>query len=118
MTETFSLTDVGYIKRVVVGNDNPETAPDEKKYERQMELLNRCLKESPKGKIVGQEKNFYLLNLGEHQVVMQYIVYHIGFARKEKHNAGKFIIGYFRWYFFGSSYTADSSEYRFFDIFA
>lgn len=82
MTETFSLTDVGYIKRVVVGNDNPETAPDEKKYERQMELLNRCLKESPKGKIVGQEKNFYLFNLGEHQVVMQYIVYHIGFARK------------------------------------
>lgn len=82
MTETFSLTDVGYIKRVVVGNDNPETAPDEKKYERQMALLNRCLKDSPKGKIVGQEKNFYLLNLGEHQVVMQYIVYHIGFERK------------------------------------
>ena len=82
MTETFSLTDVGYVKRVVVGNDNPETAPDEKKYERQMELLNRCLKDSPKGKIVGQEKNFYLLNLGEHQVVMQYIVYHIGFERK------------------------------------
>lgn len=28
------------------------------------------------------EKNFYILNIGEHQVVMQYIVYHIGFERK------------------------------------
>ena len=82
MKEAFSLTDVTYIKRVVVGNDNPENAPDEKKYQEQMEFLNRCLKEVPAGKIVGQEKNFYLLNLGEHQVVMQYIVYHVGFRRK------------------------------------
>jgi len=35
-----------------------------------------------KGPICGQEKNFYLLNIGEHQVVMQYIVYHVGFARR------------------------------------
>lgn len=82
MKEAFSLTDVKFIKRVVVGNDNPENAPDEKKYKEQMDFLNKCLKEVPRGKIVGQEKNFYLLNLGEHQVVMQYIVYHVGFERK------------------------------------
>lgn len=78
----FSLTDVRYVHRVVVGNSNPETAPDEEKYAKQLHLLNRCLNDYPKGKIIGQEKNFYLLNIGEHQIVMQYIVYHVGFERK------------------------------------
>ena len=76
---TFSLTD---LHRVVVGNDNPEVQPSEEKYQEQMAYLNRCLNDYPKGKIIGQEKNFYLLNIGEHQVVMQYIVYHVGFERK------------------------------------
>lgn len=79
---TFSFTDIKYVHRVVVGNDNPEQQPDEEKYAGQLELLNKCLTEYPKGKIIGQEKNFYILNIGEHQVVMQYIVYHIGFPRK------------------------------------
>ncbi len=78
----FSQTDISYVHRVVVGNDNPEAQPDENKYNEQIALLNRCLNEYPKGKIIGQEKNFYILNIGEHQVVMQYIVYHIGFIRK------------------------------------
>lgn len=82
MAKTFSVADVTYVKRLVIGNDNPEVTPDEDKYEKQLALLNRCLTESPKGKIIGQEKSFYLLNLGEHQVAMQYIVYHIGFLRK------------------------------------
>ena len=80
--DTFSLTDIRYVKRVVVGNDNPEVQPSEEKYQEQMAYLNRCLNDFPKGKIIGQEKNFYLLNIGEHQVVMQYIVYHVGFERK------------------------------------
>lgn len=78
----FALADIGYVHRVIVGNDDPETQPDEEKYQRQLAFLNRCLTESPKGKIIGQEKNFYLLNIGEHQVVMQYLVYHVGFKRK------------------------------------
>lgn len=82
VNNTFSLTDIRYVHRVVVGNDNPEVQPDEEKYKRQLEYLNQCLNEYPKGKIIGQEKNFFLLNIGEHQVVMQYIVYHVGFVRK------------------------------------
>lgn len=78
----FSLTDVRYVHRVVVGNDNPEQQPNEEKYESQTAFLNKCLTGFPKGKIIGQEKNFYILNIGEHQVVMQYIVYHVGFIRK------------------------------------
>lgn len=77
-----SNMDITYVHRVIVGNDNPEQQNDEEKYKNQLALLNRCLSESPKGKIIGQEKNFYILNIGEHQVVMQYIVYHVGFRRK------------------------------------
>lgn len=81
-SEVFSNTDITYVHRIVVGNDNPEQQPDEEKYKKQIALLNRCLSESPKGKIIGQEKNFYILNIGEHQIVMQYLVYHVGFRRK------------------------------------
>ena len=77
-----SNMDITYVHRVIVGNDNPEEQNDEEKYKNQLALLNRCLSESPKGKIIGQEKNFYILNIGEHQVVMQYIMYHVGFRRK------------------------------------
>lgn len=80
--EKFSLTDIRYVHRVVVGNSDPETQPDEEKYKKQQAYLNKCLNEYPRGKIIGQEKNFYLLNIGEHQIVMQYIVYHVGFERK------------------------------------
>lgn len=81
-SEVFSNTDITYVHRIVVGNDDPEQQPDEEMYKRQIALLNRCLSESPKGKIIGQEKNFYILNIGEHQIVMQYLVYHVGFRRK------------------------------------
>lgn len=82
MHNTFDLTCVGFVKRIVIGNDNPEKAPNEEQTEKQLALLNRCLQEYPKGKIIGIERNFFILNIGEHQVVMQYSVYHIGFKRK------------------------------------
>jgi len=78
----FSPTDIRYVHRILVGNDNPEKHPNNDKINQQLEELNQCLNGSPKGRIIGQEKNFYILNIGEHQVVMQYMVYHIGFERK------------------------------------
>ena len=82
MAKVFDVSEVGYVKRIVIGNQDPEKAIDEEAIQKQTQFLNRCLTDSPKGRIIGQEKNFYLLNIGEHQVVMQYVVYHIGFARK------------------------------------
>lgn len=78
----FDLTDVRYIKRIVVGSNNPEQMKTEAEVQSAVDLLNRCLTESPKGTIIGTEKNFALLNIGEHQVVLQYVVYHVGFPRK------------------------------------
>ena len=82
MEQAISLYDVHYVHRIVIGNYNPEVQPDENKYKEQLKELNQCLSSVPKGKIIGQEKNFFILNIGEHQIVMQYMVYHIGFQYK------------------------------------
>jgi hypothetical protein len=78
----FDLTDVGFVKRIVVGNTDPEKLLSEEEIQKASDLLNRCLGESPRGRIIGVEKNFSLLNIGEHQMVLQCMVYHVGFARK------------------------------------
>ena len=78
----FDLTDVGYVKRIVVGSTDPEKLTSEAVVQAQAALLNRWLTDTPKGRIVGIEKNFTLLNIGEHQVVLQALIYHLGFARK------------------------------------
>ena len=78
----FDLTEVRFVKRIVVGTDDPSHIRKPEEIREQQDLLNRCLTEFPKGTIIGLEKGFVLLNLGEHQVVLQWLCYHIGFARK------------------------------------
>lgn len=82
MQKVFDLSCVGFVKRIIVGNNNPEKVTTDAEIEKQVNLLNKCLQEYPKGKIIGIERNFFILNIGEHQVIMQYTVYHIGFKRK------------------------------------
>lgn len=78
----FDLTEVSYVKRIVVGSNDPESMRSENEIEEAAKLLNRCLSDTPKGKIIGIEKTFNILNVGEHQVVLQCLIYHIGFPRK------------------------------------
>ena len=75
-----SLSDYRFIVRFVVGNHDAEKLPDEQVIATEMNQVNEAL--SHGGKIIAMEKNFYLLNIGEHQVVSQYIVYHVAFERK------------------------------------
>ncbi|TCP49425.1 hypothetical protein EV586_1254 [Tumebacillus sp. BK434] len=82
MTETFDIADVRFVKRVVVGNTDPSNMKDESVIQKQMDYLTRCLQENPKGWIIGKEKSFHLVRLGEHQIAMEYVAYHIGFKRK------------------------------------
>jgi hypothetical protein len=76
------LSDVGYVKRIVVGSSDPTNPQSEPQIAAAMALLNRCLSEAPKGKIVGIEKSFSILQVGEHNVVLQWTTYHVGFARR------------------------------------
>ena len=76
------ISDVGFVKRIVVGSNNPADLQSEERVAEALALLNRCLNESPKGKIIGIEKSFSILQVGEHNVVLQWLTYHIGFTRR------------------------------------
>ncbi len=78
----FDLSDVRYVKRVTVGTSDPGRMLSEEDIQQGMDLLNKCLAGPPAGTIVGIEKSFKILNIGEHQAVLQWLVYHVGFARK------------------------------------
>jgi hypothetical protein len=65
-----------------VGNDNPQDMKTEAEVQQAMDLVNKCLTASPRGCILNLEKSFGLYNIGEHQIVLQYAVYHVGFERK------------------------------------
>lgn len=81
-TNNFQMTNLRFIKRIVVGNDNPQAMKTESEVEESMELVNRCISSTPRGYIINIEKSFGLYNIGEHQIVLQYAVYNIGFERK------------------------------------
>lgn len=76
------LTEVRFVKRIVVGTDDPNKIKSPAEIEEKQALLNRCLTERPQGKIIGVEKSFIVLSIGEHQVVLQWLCYHVGFERK------------------------------------
>jgi len=81
-TDRFQLPDVRFVKRIVVGSDNPEQLKTEADIAMAADLLNRCFSDFPRGRIIATEKSFSLLNIGEHQVVLQHVVYHVAFSRK------------------------------------
>lgn len=78
----FDLTNVSFVKRVVVGANNPSDLQSDAKIEEALALLNRCLSETPRGRILGIEKSFSILAIGEHNVVLQWMTYHVGFERR------------------------------------
>lgn len=81
-SEPFDLSDIRFVKRIVVGSDKPDAMKTEEEIETAMALLNRCLSDAPRGRFIATEKSFSLLNIGEHQVVLQHVIYHVGWARK------------------------------------
>jgi hypothetical protein len=81
-SKAFDLTGVRFVKRIVIGTSDPAAPMTEEEISAALVVLNRCISESPRGWIVGMEKNFAVISMGEHQVVLQWLVYHVGFARK------------------------------------
>lgn len=82
MTMAVDLSEIKYIKRFVVGNDNPQHMHSNEEINRQLKKLNDALNATPKGKIISTEKNFALLSVNEHQILLEWVVYHVGFNRK------------------------------------
>ena len=81
-SEPFDLSEIRFVKRIVVGSDKPDAMKTEEEIETATALLNRCLSDAPRGRLIATERSFSLLNIGEHQVVLQHVTYHVGWTRK------------------------------------
>lgn len=76
------LTDIRYIKLVTVGSVNPNNPLSEQSKEEQTALLNKCLNDYPKGIIIGKDITIGRYLVGEHELTMEKVTYHVGFERK------------------------------------
>ncbi len=81
-SEKLNLYDIGYVKLVTVGSINPNNPVSEESRAQQLELLNRCLNDFPKGKIIGIDRSIGRYQVGEHELTMEKMTYHIGFKRR------------------------------------
>lgn len=75
-------SDVHYVKMVTIGSVNPNNPLSDASREAQVELLNKCLNDYPKGMIIGKDITIGRYMLGEHELTMECVTYHIGFTRK------------------------------------
>ena len=80
--EKTTLTDIHYIKLVPIGSVNPNNPLSDQSREAQAELLNQCLNGYPKGVIIGKDITVGRYLIGEHELTMEKITYHVGFIRK------------------------------------
>jgi hypothetical protein len=83
-----SLSDVSYIKLVPIGSVNPNNPLSDQSKEEQAALLNRCLNDYPKGKIIGKDVTVGQYRIGEHELTMERVTYHVGFPRKPQWEDG------------------------------
>ena len=81
-SEKLNLYDIGYVKLVTVGSINPNNPVSEESRAQQLELLNRCLNDFPKGKIIGIDCSIGRYQVGEHELTMEKMTYHIGVKRR------------------------------------
>lgn len=80
--EKAALTEIRYVKLVPVGSVNPNHPLSDQSREAQVQLLNRCLNGYPKGIIIGRDITVGRYLIGEHELTMEKITYHVGFSRK------------------------------------
>ncbi|MDR0307978.1 MAG: hypothetical protein LBI42_14225 [Chitinispirillales bacterium] len=76
------ISEAKFIKEVAVGSVNPNIILSDDARQSQVTLLNRCLNDYPKGIIIGKDIAIGRYLMGEHELVMQKTIYHVGFARK------------------------------------
>lgn len=76
------MSEIHYVKLVPVGSVNPNNPISDQSREQQLEVLNRCLNDYPKGVIIGKDITIGRYMIGEHELTMEKVTYHVGFERK------------------------------------
>lgn len=77
-----AFSEVRYVKLVSIGGVNPNHPLSEQSREEQVGLLNKCLNGYPRGIIIGKDMAVGRYMIGEHELSMEKVTYHIGFTRK------------------------------------
>ena len=77
-----TLQDIHYVKLVTIGSVNPNNPLSEESRFSQVDLLNKCLSDYPKGIIIGKDITIGRYMIGEHELTMEKVTYHVGFERK------------------------------------
>ncbi len=80
--EKDTLQEIRYVKLISVGGIDPNAPFSEQTGETQAALLNRCLNSHPRGVIIGRDVSLGRYRIGEHELVMEKVTYHVGFPRK------------------------------------
>lgn len=83
-----AINEIKFVKDITVGSINPNNPISDEGRTEQMELLNRCLSDYPRGMILGWDITIGRYMLGQHELTMQKTTYHVGFARKPSWIAG------------------------------
>ena len=76
------LSEIRYVKLVTVGSVNPNNPLSDESRQAQAELLNRYLNDYPKGRIIGKDITIGRYMIGEHELTMEKVTYHVGFERR------------------------------------
>lgn len=76
------MQEIRYVMKVAVGSVNPNAPFSDQAREDQLTMLNRCLSEFPKGKIIGRDVTIGVFRVGEHELTTEKVTYHVGFERK------------------------------------
>ncbi|UTY38158.1 hypothetical protein NMU03_10715 [Allocoprobacillus halotolerans] len=76
------IQDIAYVHIVTIGSINPNHPLSDQERQKQVDHLNRCLNESPKGRIIAFDRSVGQFAVGQHEFIMEKITYHVGFKRK------------------------------------
>lgn len=80
--EKSDLRDIRYVKLVSIGGTAPDTPQSQQTREAQEARLNRCLSGHPRGVIIGKDVSLGRYRIGEHELILEKVTYHVGFPRK------------------------------------
>lgn len=78
------LSEVCFVKRIAFGSLDPTAQRSDDGLDQSLALLNRCLDDYPRGRIIAKEVavNVVSINKGQQQLMLEKVTYHVGFPRR------------------------------------
>ena len=83
-SSSLELSEVKFVKRITFGSLDPTAQRSDDGLEQSLALLNRCLDDYPRGRIIAKEVavNVVSVNKGQQQLMLEKVTYHVGFSRR------------------------------------